>query len=155
MRLIPKPLAALHYAASAPSPDVIEHILSHDECDVDPINRLEKATPLHLAVKIEHPQLRLHIVESLLDAGADTTYVKFLPLSVCTFLRPCFTPHSGSRTSTVPWRSTFYPLGIRIPVQLFERPKDRLLFRRTILLKVQFQYYICSFSVMFILIGRP
>ncbi|KAK0224756.1 hypothetical protein EDD85DRAFT_778256 [Armillaria nabsnona] len=41
--------------------------------DVDPINRIEKATPLHLAVKLEHPELRKHVVDSLLDAGADTS----------------------------------------------------------------------------------
>ncbi|KAG6835133.1 hypothetical protein H0H93_004549 [Arthromyces matolae] len=46
--------------------------LGNTRCDVDPINRLEKATPLHLAVHIEHIALRKHIVESLLDAGADT-----------------------------------------------------------------------------------
>ncbi|KAH6911144.1 hypothetical protein BKA70DRAFT_1370862 [Coprinopsis sp. MPI-PUGE-AT-0042] len=52
--------------------DVLEHILSHEECDVDPQNRTDNATPLHLAVQIEHADLRKHIVESLLDAGADT-----------------------------------------------------------------------------------
>jgi uncharacterized protein len=56
------------------STDVLEHILSEDECDVDPINRVDKATPLHLAIKLEDPEARWHIVESLLDAGADTTY---------------------------------------------------------------------------------
>ncbi|KAF9258266.1 ankyrin [Marasmius fiardii PR-910] len=54
------------------STDVLEHILSHEACDVDPINKIDKETPLHLAVKIEHPKLRLHVVESLLDAGANT-----------------------------------------------------------------------------------
>ncbi|GJE98853.1 ankyrin repeat domain-containing protein [Phanerochaete sordida] len=63
---------ALHYAASLGSTAVLEHILSHDECDVDPINRIERATPLHLAVKLEDPELRHFVVESLLDAGADT-----------------------------------------------------------------------------------
>ncbi|KAG6916859.1 hypothetical protein DXG01_004840 [Tephrocybe rancida] len=62
----------LHNAVSHGSTDVLEYILSHEECDVDPINRLEKATPLHLAVCIEHTALRRHVVESLLDAGADT-----------------------------------------------------------------------------------
>jgi hypothetical protein len=52
---------------------VLEHILSHEDCDVDPINRIEKATPLHLAIKIQQTGLRLHIVDSLLDAGADTS----------------------------------------------------------------------------------
>ncbi|KAF8215736.1 ankyrin repeat-containing domain protein [Mycena galopus ATCC 62051] len=62
---------ALHNAVSHGSTDVLEHILSHEECDVDPINRTEKATPLHLAVRLEDAELRKHIVESLLDAGAD------------------------------------------------------------------------------------
>lgn len=53
---------------------MLEHILSHDECDVDPVNRLEHATPLHLALQLEDPELRKHVVESLLDAGADTRY---------------------------------------------------------------------------------
>lgn len=56
------------------STDVLEHILSCEGCDVDPINRLEGATPLHLAVKIEHPALKHYIIESLMDAGADATY---------------------------------------------------------------------------------
>ncbi|KAF6748364.1 ankyrin repeat-containing domain protein [Ephemerocybe angulata] len=63
----------LHNAVLHCSTDVLEHILSHEDCDVDPINRIDKATPLHLAVQLEEPDLRLHIVESLLDAGADTT----------------------------------------------------------------------------------
>ncbi|KAJ7726364.1 ankyrin repeat-containing domain protein [Mycena metata] len=63
---------ALHNAVTHGSTDVLEHILSHEECDVDPINRIQKATPLHLAVVIEDLELRKHIVESLLDAGADT-----------------------------------------------------------------------------------
>ncbi|KAJ7447204.1 ankyrin repeat-containing domain protein [Mycena latifolia] len=63
---------ALHNAVSNGSTDVLEHILSHEECDVDPVNRIEKATPLHLAVRLEDHELRKHIVESLLDAGADT-----------------------------------------------------------------------------------
>ncbi|TRM70611.1 ankyrin repeat-containing domain protein [Schizophyllum amplum] len=63
---------ALHVAVSQGSTDVLEHILSHDDCDVDPINRIEKATPLHLAVKVEHPELRKYLVDSLLEAGADT-----------------------------------------------------------------------------------
>ncbi|KAJ7157324.1 ankyrin repeat-containing domain protein [Mycena filopes] len=62
----------LHNAVSHGSTDVLEHILSHEECDVDPINRIQKATPLHLAVVIEDLELRKHIVESLLEAGADT-----------------------------------------------------------------------------------
>jgi hypothetical protein len=55
--------------------DSIEHILAHEECDVDPINRMEKATPLHYVNQIEDADLRAHIFESLLDAGADYTLV--------------------------------------------------------------------------------
>lgn len=64
---------ALHYAASYASNDVLEHILSHDECDVDPTNKLERATPLHLAVRLEDPEAREYVVQALLDAGADLT----------------------------------------------------------------------------------
>ena len=60
--------------------DVLEHILSHEQCDVDPINRIDKTTPLHLAVVIEDPKVRADFVESLLDAGADFTFVR--PVSV-------------------------------------------------------------------------
>ena len=61
---------------------VLEHILSHDECDVDPINRLEKATPLHLALRIEDEETRKSVAESLLEAGADTTYVSLPSVSL-------------------------------------------------------------------------
>ncbi|KIL71321.1 hypothetical protein M378DRAFT_154868 [Amanita muscaria Koide BX008] len=62
---------ALHYAASKGSTEVLEHILSHEDCDVDPVNYILKQTPLHLAVQLEDPELRQYVVESLLDAGAD------------------------------------------------------------------------------------
>jgi len=64
---------ALHYAVSHASLDVLDHILSHDACDVDPINKLDKATPLHLAVATETPEVRRYLVENLLEAGADFT----------------------------------------------------------------------------------
>jgi len=62
---------ALHYAAQYGSTDVLEHILEQDDCDVDIPNRLERATPLHLAVKVADPEIRRYIVASLLDAGAN------------------------------------------------------------------------------------
>ena len=55
---------------------MLEYILSHEQCDVDPTNKLDKATPLHLAVATEDPQDREGLVESLLDAGADFTFVR-------------------------------------------------------------------------------
>ena len=58
--------------ASHGSTIVLEHILEHEECDVDPINRLERATPLHLALRIDDEELRQDVVSSLLEAGADT-----------------------------------------------------------------------------------
>jgi len=64
---------ALHYAVSCASTEVLEYILFCEGCDVDPINRLEKATPLHLAVRIHDPDTRLYIINSLLEAGADMT----------------------------------------------------------------------------------
>lgn len=52
--------------------EILEHILEHEDCDVDPQNRIEKATPLHLALRIEDQDLRTAVVSSLLEAGADT-----------------------------------------------------------------------------------
>ncbi|KAF8481742.1 ankyrin repeat-containing domain protein [Russula ochroleuca] len=63
---------ALHYAASVGSVEVLNELLEYEDCDVDYTNHLEGATPLHLAVKIKGPELRAFIVDSLLDAGADT-----------------------------------------------------------------------------------
>lgn len=52
--------------------EILEHLLEYDGCDVDPQNRIEKATPLHLALRIDDPEVRSEVVESLLEAGADT-----------------------------------------------------------------------------------
>ncbi|KAL9716659.1 hypothetical protein Ac2012v2_001111 [Leucoagaricus gongylophorus] len=62
----------LHLAVKNQSFDCLEHILSHENCDVDPLNRLSGKTPLHYAVELEDGDERLSIIESLLDAGADT-----------------------------------------------------------------------------------
>lgn len=61
--------------AACGSTVVLEYILSHENCDVDPINRLGGATPLHLALELDNEELRKDVVESLLDAGANTTFV--------------------------------------------------------------------------------
>ena len=52
--------------------EILEHLLEYDGCDVDPQNRIEKATPLHLALRIDDEELRQDVVSSLLEAGADT-----------------------------------------------------------------------------------
>jgi len=62
---------ALHYAVLQRAYDVLELLLCHEECDVDPINKLEQATPLHLAVATEDREDRARLVGSLLEAGAD------------------------------------------------------------------------------------
>lgn len=61
----------LHYAVSTPSPTVLEELLDFEGTDVDLVNRLEGATPLHLAVKLSSEEARYGVVEMLLDAGAD------------------------------------------------------------------------------------
>lgn len=65
---------------------VINELLEHEGCDVDYTNRLEGATPLHLAVKIKEPELRAYIVDSLLDAGANTLFVFPLILSLLSLI---------------------------------------------------------------------
>ena len=64
-------LLLLHGRVKYGSTIVLEHILSHEECDVDPQNRIDRATPLHVAAKLEHQELRHEVLKSLLDAGAD------------------------------------------------------------------------------------
>jgi len=66
----------LRTRASHGSPDVLNELLEHEGCDVDYTNRLEGATPLHLAVKIEERGLRAYITDCLLDAGANMSYVR-------------------------------------------------------------------------------
>ncbi|KAH8085686.1 hypothetical protein HD553DRAFT_310039 [Filobasidium floriforme] len=64
---------ALHYAIIYASTTVLDHILEHDQCDVDLQNKLQRDTPLHLAVKIEEngrEGLREYLVQQLVDAGA-------------------------------------------------------------------------------------
>ena len=67
---MPTPLIS----ASLGNTDVLELILEDENCDVDPINRLEGATPLHLALKLKDPDVRYETCWHLLDAGADPTY---------------------------------------------------------------------------------
>lgn len=62
--------------------DVLELILTHEECDVDPINKLDEATPLHLAVVTEDPEDRVRLVGSLLEAGANDGFVHLIHRSL-------------------------------------------------------------------------
>lgn len=70
----PWPVRSRRLRASEASLDVLNELLEYDGCDVDYVNNIEGATPLHLAVKIDEPELRALIVDSLLDAGADPQY---------------------------------------------------------------------------------
>ncbi|GAA5843025.1 hypothetical protein JCM3766R1_001666 [Sporobolomyces carnicolor] len=79
---------ALHYAASSPSPDCLQYLLEYDGTDVDLQNRLDRSTPLHLAVKLEHPEARYGVIEMLLDAGANPSIKDRHGLKVVDYLRP-------------------------------------------------------------------
>jgi len=63
----------LHLAVAQVSANVLDPILREEGCDVDPINRIEKATPLHLAVRLDLVEQRHYFVSNLLEAGADTS----------------------------------------------------------------------------------
>lgn len=58
-------------SVKGPSPEVLELLLDDERLDIDPRNKLDGETPLHLAVKIEDPEARSWTVITLLDAGAD------------------------------------------------------------------------------------
>ncbi|MCJ1307084.1 hypothetical protein MMC25_000730 [Agyrium rufum] len=67
----------LHIAATYGSYDVLDILLDQEDLEVDPIDRLEKDTPLHKAVRFvnSHTELEwqgvIPLVELLIDAGAD------------------------------------------------------------------------------------
>lgn len=62
-------------------------------------NRLEGATPLHLAVKLENEAARQGVVEMLLDAGADPRFVLVsLPQLLCMHVELIGRVRVGSRT---------------------------------------------------------
>jgi hypothetical protein len=92
---------------------VLEYILTHEGCDVDPINRIDRATPLHLAVGLEDPELRAEIVESLLEAGADYRSAHPVPrpstVVVITSLDPGYGIKTGRRHRSSSNRMTMLP----------------------------------------------
>ncbi|ODQ82755.1 hypothetical protein BABINDRAFT_159270 [Babjeviella inositovora NRRL Y-12698] len=65
---------ALHLAAHNGNFEVLDTILDQEGVEVDPVNNLDKETPLHLAVKysFEEPEHGTYIIETLIDAGADS-----------------------------------------------------------------------------------
>lgn len=66
--------------------EALDHLLDQEGLEVDPINRMEKETPLHKAVQYANKEKEhgLDIVEMLIDAGADPRSV-YSPL-----LPPCY-----------------------------------------------------------------
>lgn len=59
-----------HNSVVYASTTVLDHILEHEQCDVDLQNKLQRDTPLHLAVKIEEngrEGLREYLGGSCLD----------------------------------------------------------------------------------------
>lgn len=66
-------------SAANGSTEVLEDILTCDECDVDLVNNLEKATPLHLALlKLDGETLE-YVVYQLIESGADIKCVPSRP----------------------------------------------------------------------------
>jgi hypothetical protein len=83
--------------------DCLNELLEYDGCDVDYTNQLEGLTPLHLAVKIAEPALRALIVDSLLDAGADTRLRVTLACALVTSMLMTVLAASGTRLGLYPW----------------------------------------------------
>lgn len=66
--------------------EALDHLLDQEGLEVDPINRMEKETPLHKAVQYANKEKEhgVHVVEMLIDAGADPRSI--YPHPVATFL---------------------------------------------------------------------
>jgi ankyrin repeat protein len=93
----------LRTRASVGSVEVLNELLEYEDCDVDYTNHLEGATPLHLAVKIKGPELRAFIVDSLLDAGADTRFGFTLTWSLLPSVLRLIPIVSKTRRVKCPW----------------------------------------------------
>jgi len=74
----------LHIAASYGSYEVLDTLLDQEGLEVDPLDRMERDTPLHKAVRFvnglpkEEWEAAGSLVELLLDAGADPRLVDAL-----------------------------------------------------------------------------
>lgn len=58
--------------------EALDLLLDQEGLEVDPLNRMEGATPLHTAVNyatLKDAEHGLHIVELLIDAGSDPRFV--------------------------------------------------------------------------------
>lgn len=66
--------------------EALDHLLDQEGLEVDPINRMEKETPLHKAVQYANKEKEhgVHVVEMLIDAGADPRSI--YPHPAATFL---------------------------------------------------------------------
>jgi hypothetical protein len=56
------------------STNVLEHLLDHESCDVDPRNRQHGDTPLHIAIRQkweDHEGLRLYLGKSTSAGGCE------------------------------------------------------------------------------------
>jgi len=100
----------LRTSASCGSLDVLNELLEYEEgCDVD-LTNIEHETPLHLAVKYGEAELRALMVDSLLDAGAETRlgFIVTPSLSLSILMVP-----SVLKTRRAKWRGTTYVKMIR------------------------------------------
>ncbi|CUS12820.1 unnamed protein product [Tuber aestivum] len=63
----------IHLAAKHGSLEVLDMLLDQEDLEVDPLDRMEKETPLHKAVFYakDEKEHGLEVVEMLIDAGAD------------------------------------------------------------------------------------
>jgi len=71
----------LHIAAAYGSYDVLDTLLDQEGVEVDPVDRLERDTPLHKSVRFVNGLAKVEwgagkeVVELLVDAGADVRLV--------------------------------------------------------------------------------
>lgn len=70
--------------------EALDHLLDQEGLEVDPINRMERETPLHKAVQYANKEKEhgLQVVEMLIDAGADPRFVPRHPRAAPLHLGP-------------------------------------------------------------------
>lgn len=61
----------LHIGAAAGSYDALDFLLDQEGVEVDPLTKINRDTPLHLAAKISDPAVAKAVVELLVECGAD------------------------------------------------------------------------------------